>query len=272
MAEPDDSDDDGGEEALAREIAEGPNDLADPRSIVEAKIPADILQHYEVYSYRNAAVILAETRRDEFTDVIAALRGFRLTTEMMRKAGGNESEIPKSFSAMLRPREWYETEIQGDLNIKITWREAAEKLQRKPPRTRSEVRRNFLDGHKIDYVKGRVALDLEWNSKDQTFDRDLYAFAAFAQCGLIDAGVLITRGESLNKVIKSLGPALKKDGSVETRASGAPRPTKDKFGASTTWMGKLLYRLNAGRGGGCPVLAVGITPKCIEDWSGSDGS
>ncbi len=31
---------------------------------------------------------------------------------------------------------------------------------------------NFIDGHKIDYVKGRVAFDLEWNSKDQTFDRD----------------------------------------------------------------------------------------------------
>ncbi|MBM2309842.1 restriction endonuclease, partial [Sulfitobacter pseudonitzschiae] len=38
-----------------------------------------------------------------------------------------------------------------------------------------------------------------------------------------------------------------------------------KFGASTTWMGKLLYRLDAGRNGGCPVLAVGITPSCVRD-------
>lgn len=35
---------------------------------------------------------------------------------------------------------------------------------------------DFMDGHKVDYVKNRVAFDLEWNSKDQTFDRDLYAF------------------------------------------------------------------------------------------------
>jgi CRISPR-associated protein Csd2 len=39
-----------------------------------------------------------------------------------------------------------------------------------------------------------------------------------------------------------------------------------KYGASTTWWGKLVYRLNAGRNGGCPVLAVGITPKCIIDY------
>jgi hypothetical protein len=25
--------------------------------------------------------------------------------------------------------------------------------------------------------------------------------------------------------------------------------------------------MNAGRNGGCPVLLVGITPKCIEDWA-----
>src|SRR3546814_4372321 len=39
------------------------------------------------------------------------------------------------------------------------------------PRTRTIKREKYLDGHKIDYVKGKVAFDLEWNSKDQTFDR-----------------------------------------------------------------------------------------------------
>jgi hypothetical protein len=28
----------------------------------------------------------------------------------------------------------------------------------------------FMDGHKIDFVKNAVAFDMEWNSKDQTFD------------------------------------------------------------------------------------------------------
>lgn len=83
---------------------------------------------------------------------------------------------------------------------------------------------------------------------------------AFYEAGAIDVGVIITRGSSLdNKFFRSLGKVLKKDGS-----EGEEEAYK-KFGASTTWMGKLLYRLDAGRNGGCPVLAVGITPHCVRD-------
>ena len=113
---------------------------------------------------------------------------------------------------------------------------------------KSETRLDdFMDGHKVDYVKNRVPFDLEWNSKDQTFDRDLYAFRAFHEAGVISAAVLLTRSENLNDVFKSLG-------------------VMSKYGASTTWMGKLLYRMRAGRNGGCPVLVLGITPKLITDW------
>jgi len=128
---------------------------------------------------------------------------------------------------------------------------------------------NFIDGHKIDYVKGRVALDLEWNSKDQTFDRDLYAMRAFHECGLISLGVMVTRSEKLNSVFEVV-PQLTKTGEPEMWKNGnkigQPKTVRDKYGASTTWMGKLLYRLNAGRHGGCPILVFGITPKLIEDW------
>lgn len=156
--------------------------------------------------------------------------------------------------------------------MKLTWREAAPgKPTGKPvfeKRERELTRAKFLDGHKIDYVKGKVAFDLEWNSKDQTFDRDLYAFSAFAACGVVDAAVLVTRGASLNPLLRNVGTALKRDGSVEKTKGGQDRPAWDKYGASTTWMGKLLYRLNAGRNGACPVLALGITPKCVSDWKG----
>ena len=48
-------------------------------------------------------------------------------------------------------------------------------------------------------------------------------------------------------------------------SGGKPKMIAAKYGASTTWMGKLDYRLNAGRPGGCPVLALGITPHLITD-------
>ena len=263
------------EELTENEVAYSPSDTGDPEAIVQAKIPQDIRERYEIYSYRNAATILSETRATEFADLLDALRQFTLTTKMIRTTGGNESEIPKSISTILRPKGWYETVVQGDLLVKLSWRQqtgvvASGKRQGSPileTRSRSLTRKKYLDGHKIDYVKDRVAFDLEWNSKDQTFDRDLYAFASFFQTGIIDVAVLLTRSESLNDVFRALGQALKKDGiTPDTNTKGSPRLTIAKYGASTTWMGKLLYRLNAGRNGGCPVLVVGITPKCISDW------
>lgn len=231
------------------DVAEQPNEAADAASVVARYVPADVLAKYEVYSYRNAALILSEAHPIEFAELIGALREFHLTPAIIAKSGGNESDIPKLMSKSLRPRGWRETTIQADLLVKLLWREAEVSVKgklRTVAMSREMTKAKFLDGHKVDYVKGRVAFDLEWNSKDQTFDRDLYAFSAFSQCGVIDVGVLLTRSGSLNPVFRRMGLMA-------------------KYGASTTWMGKLLYRLNAGRNGSCPVLAFGIKPECIVD-------
>ncbi len=231
------------------DVAARPTEGSDPPELVARYVPDDVLAKYEVYSYRNAALILSEAHPQEWNDLIEALRGFKLTREIIAASGGNESEVPKLVSKLLRPRGWYETTIQADLLVKLLWREnvvnAKGRTVRKP-QSRELTKAKFLDGHKVDYVKGRVAFDLEWNSKDQTFDRDLYAMSAFSQCGVIDAGVLLTRSEALNSVFREMN-------------------ILSKYGASTTWMGKLLYRLNAGRNGSCPILAIGIRPECIEE-------
>jgi hypothetical protein len=276
MADDDEEDEDLGieGEVSADDVASAPNEAADPQAIVDAKVPQDIRDKYEIISYRNAAVILAETRQAQFTEIIEALRGFNITKNMIRTAGGNESEIPKIFSKALRPLGWHETVIQADLAVTLCWREEAGKTKAgKPvmePKSRIIKRDRYLDGHKIDYVKDKVAFDLEWNSKDQTFDRDLYAMNAFFLCGAIDVGVLVTRSSSMNDVFRMVGPALTKSGAVEKLKDGSDKPTMAKYGASTTWMGKLIYRLNAGRNGGCPILAAGITPAAVSDLSTKD--
>jgi CRISPR-associated protein Csd2 len=232
------------------ETAFAPSEAADSPEFVARYVPSDILAKYEVHSYRNAALILSEAHPVEFADLMNSFRAFSLTTSIIAKAGGNESDIPKIISSALRPLGWHETTIQADLLVKLLWRQSGVNINGKAmteANSREMVKARFLDGHKVDYVKNRVAFDLEWNSKDQTFDRDLYAFSAFSQCGVIDAGVLLTRSEALNVIFKSMG-------------------LMNKYGASTTWMGKLLYRLNAGRNGSCPVLAFGIKPECVSDW------
>ena len=204
-------------------------------------LPADFLETYEVHNYRHAAEVLATGCPDEFAELISALSQFRLTTAVILTKGGNESQIPKRLSSLFRPMGWFETRIHGDLVVTV-------ETHTNEGTVKTETRLDdFMDGHKVDYVKNRVAFDLEWNSKDQTFDRDLYAFRAFHEAGVISAAVLLTRSESLNEIFKSLG-------------------VMPKYGASTTWMGKLLYRMRAGRNGGCPVLVLGITPKLITDW------
>ena len=255
---------------MTEDVALKPSDAADPAWLVEKKIPADLREKYEVYSYRSAATILAESFPEEYAELCEMLREFSITTTMIRTAGGNESEIPKLISKKLRPLNWSETSISGDLLVNITAAKHVGENKKGGFKYKKDkqqiVRERYLDGHKVDYVKGRVAFDLEWNSKDQTFDRDLYAFSAFAQCGVIDVGVLVTRSTDLGDLIRQLPPALDKNGQIEMTKAGNPRETRAKYGASTTWMGKLLYRLNAGRNGACPVLVFGITPDCVEDW------
>lgn len=251
----------------------GPN--ADSRADVERYISAAVRERYDVFSYRHAAAILANSFPDQLAQIEQALLAFQITVRDIGSPGGNESDMPKKFSRTLRPAGWVEARIQGDLLVRMHEFDEeflpngkTRKIKRPPAEARTIE--NFIDGHKIDYVKGRVAFDLEWNSKDQTFDRDLYALRAFHECGLISAGVMVTRSASLNPVFEVV-PQLTKTGEPELHKTGPkagqPKNVRQKYGASTTWMGKLLYRLNAGRHGGCPVLVFGITPKLISDWT-----
>jgi CRISPR-associated protein Csd2 len=228
--------------------------------------PAGFMDLYEVHSYRNASRILATAYKDEFLQIIDRLMEFRIKTDEIVKLGGNKTEIAKNMENLLRPLDWNETRIRGDLHIRkhITYKAAQEiksgrnkgnvKIVNK---TREElaVLRGFVDGHKIDFVKNRVAVDLEWNSKDQTFDRDLYAVRTFYECGIIAVGALITRSASLAPLFAEIQPRVD------------IKDFKSKFGASTTWMGKLKYRLDAGRAGGCPILALGIKPGLVSDFA-----
>ncbi|MBU2587857.1 MAG: restriction endonuclease [Alphaproteobacteria bacterium] len=226
---------------------------ADHPDLVGAHFPAELQDKFEIFSYRNAASILATSFPNHFADIIQALADFSISTTMIRTPGGSKGPIAKYVDTLFTEQDgWRETRISADLQVKLLDAKKTDHV------IQEYIRAGFLDGHRIDFLNGRVALDLEWNSKDQTYDRDLYAFSAFYDAGAIDVGVLITRGSSLdNSFFRSLGSVLSKDGSEGTAE------VYKKYGASTTWMGKLLYRLDAGRNGGCPVLAIGITPNCV---------
>lgn len=210
-------------------------------------VDLDLQNKFEFYSYGHALEILHDAFPVEWEEVQTCLRQLRLTVADLKKAGGNESPIPKKFDNVLYPYGWREIRISGDLIVKKYPRQTAQRRGRfadQPYET--ETIKGYIDGHNIDFLKNRVAFDLEWNSKDQTFDRDLLAMRTYFDCGLIDVGIIVTRSEELNEIFRRENILA-------------------KYGASTTWMGKLLSRLDSRRNGGCPILAIGIRKGCVEE-------
>ncbi len=211
---------------------------------MEKYIMNDLFDKFEFYNYGHALEILSESFPEEWNDIQNCLRQFHITREELLTAGGNETAMPKKFDDVLYPLGWREIRITGDLLVKLFPRGKSRGRFLDKPYDEKLIE-GYIDGHNIDFVKGKVAFDLEWNSKDQTFDRDLMAMRTYFDCGLIDVGIIITRAEELNDIFMALG-------------------IKQKYGASTTWTGKLEYRLKARRNGGCPILAVGIKKACVE--------
>jgi len=221
---------------------------------LEKYIAKDIINKFEFYNYGHALEILYDAFPIEWKELQECLRRLRLTLDDIKTAGGNESPIPKKFDDVLYPFGWREIRISGDLIVKKYPRQASQRKGRfsdEPYET--ETIEGYIDGHNIDFLKNKVAFDLEWNSKDQTFDRDLLAMRTYFDCGLIEVGVIVTRSEELNDIFKQV-----RDDSGQLLMK--------KYGASTTWIGKLIYRLDSRRNGGCPILAIGIGKECVEEY------
>lgn len=220
----------------------------------EQYIDEDIRDKFEYYNYGHALEILHESYPDEWNELQDCFKKLKLTLADISKPGGNESPIPKKFDDVLYPYGWREIRISGDLVVKMYPRQTAQRRGRfaDEPFEQKTIT-GYIDGHNIDFLKNRVAFDLEWNSKDQTFDRDLLAMRTYFDCGLIDVGVIVTRAAELNDIFKEV-----EDNKGELLIK--------KYGASTTWMGKLTYRLDSRRNGGCPILAVGIRKECVEGY------
>ena len=222
--------------------------MSDYKEVVMKTIANDLQNKFEFKNHGHALEILTEAYPVEWHEIETCFRKLEITINDLTTPGGNESSIPKKFDDVLYPFGWREIRITGDLIVKMYPRQNALRRGRFADEPfDKKIIESYIDGHNIDFLKNKVAFDLEWNSKDQTFDRDLLAMRTYFDCGLIDVGVIVTRSEELNEIFDDLG-------------------IKSKYGASTTWMGKLEYRLKSRRNGGCPILAVGIKKSCVEGY------
>lgn len=208
----------------------------------EATIPTEVRARYELREVRNAGAILEATNPIAFAEIVGVLAGFRLEAMDITEPGGGKSRLAIRVDDAFRRLGWregrHDTHVTSVLKIQ-PYRPAGETAER-------VVETQVLNiGYKVDNVKDRVALDVEWNAKDGNLDRDVGAYRALYDAGVIDAGVIVTRTFAS---IRDLAIALGRPGAFAT--------------TTTTTLDKLVPRLTRGDGGGCPILAVGITERC----------
>lgn len=155
----------------------------------------------------------------ELDEVLATLRSFRMEHAHLMAGGGGKSELAKALDGSLQNRGWAPRRWQTAILLDDEKRESPT--------------------HEVDCYKNSIALEIEWSNKDPFYDRDLNNFRLLFELRAISVGVIVTKSDELAGLFDELG-------------------IWSKYGTSTTWMSKLLPRIEGGGGGGCPILVFGI--------------
>lgn len=203
--------------------------------------PRQIIERYEMREVRKAAAVLASTNPEAFEDLAQVLDEFELTNDDILTPGGNEGTIAKRLNDGFRSRGWRE----GSFTLKVT---SEVRLSKYAPAGETSPRTETIevinDGYKVDNVKGRALLDVEWNAKDGNLDRDVSGYRALHDAAVIDVGIILTR---THDDLRALGIRLGREKFLKT--------------TTTTNLPKLEPKLSRGDSGGCPLLAVAITAR-----------
>lgn len=178
---------------------------------------------YEVHSLRDADIILCK-KPEIFSDIENWLSKVYFTKEDVLRGGGGQSTIVKRIGI---PNTDWNAEKAYLLEYEY------------------EDRKEVITTHKVDAVKSRVAVEIEWNTHSEFFDRDLANFSRLYSRDIIDLGIILTRSSSLHRLFRHWEDT---DGL-----------SKGKFGSTHTHMDQLRGKLISGGGGNCPVLAIAIT-------------
>lgn len=238
---------------------------------------------FQVEFLSHARAILGVDFPDAVRELEAALLAMSIPIEEIVGSGGGEAKGTQRLRRALAAAGWQKSMFTIEKRINGVPRESI--------------------SHEIDHVRslapgsgtgGVVALEIEWNNKDPFFDRDLENFKRLHAEGAISAGVIVTRGASLQEQMpallrrfaaeKKLGsladvqqlgllPTRRQQADIERRLAAQPIGfaeawsavfCADKFGASTTHWRKLEDRIHRGVGSPCPLVLIGIPASVVS--------
>jgi hypothetical protein len=233
---------------------------------------------YQIEFHSHAEAILTVDFPDALTELDTVLDVLEIPVEILVRGGGGESETTQSLRRSLAAHGWKKHNFTIQKLIDGVERESV--------------------SHEIDHVRdlmpnGKIAMEIEWNNKDPFFDRDLENFKRLHADAAISAGIILTRGRSLQSNIKGLIAKFATDRDITSykdliafgvdptsrqermvtermRTTGLPFAEawaevfcSDKYGQATTHWRKLEDRVRRGVGNPCPLLLIGIPDTVI---------
>ena len=232
--------------------------------------PQDILDRYTFMETGSAAKIAASVCPSETGDIIDVLRNFVLSSRLLLTKGGNRGPIPILIDGAFERRGWIEARVDLYKRAFMFPGQNAQTVKDNPlgeVANEHLVSETYQQGYSVDNVKGRVALDVEWNPKDGNLDRDFSAYRAWHNEGLIDVAVLITRIHEETRIITD--NAWDQFISANPEFAGS-KQTVEYRTTTTANFEKAKERVLRGDLGTCPILVVGIGKKTWDGkpWDG----
>lgn len=228
---------------------------------------------FDVAIRNHAGAILTSDFPEVAAELEGALLDVKIPVEELVGSGGGEAQSTQRLRRRLYTSGWPKHNFDFELFV--------------------DGKQTVSNSHEIDHVRrhdnGTIALEIEWNNKDPFFDRDLENFQRLHAQSAISAGVLITRGASMQGAMLGLVErCILKHGFVSEREMVQEFKMKDrtarqreavqrmvdaqipfaqafsrhfvadKFGAATTHWSKLEDRILRGVGNPCPLLLIGL--------------
>lgn len=184
------------------------------------RFPESFKEKYTIKEWGHAIAILNSEFPEQFSDICTVLENFELRKSSIITGGGGKSNVAGYLDSELDKLGWQEKAFDTFISI--------------------DGERHETPTHKVDCVKGRVALDIEWNNKTEFYDRDLNNFRLLHSLGAISVGSIVTRATELQTEIFN------------------PLGIGKKYGSSTTHLNKLIPKIEGGGAGGCPLLIIAV--------------
>ena len=232
-------------------------------------LPDGVLRKYSFLETRSATKIAQAICPYEMEDIVKVLSEFVLTSEMLLTPGGNRGVVPTVLDGAFARLGWREARVDiARQAYYFPGHNAHVDASLNPKEYESNlISSTYQTGYSIDNVKGRIALDVEWNPKDGNLDRDFSAYRSWYEEGLIDAAFLITR---LQDETKGLARRVWDEYLINHKeCDDKVQPVK--YDTSTTSnFEKAHSRVIRGDLGLCPILVVGIGENTWsgEPWTG----